>query len=309
MAFFQIFFIEGKWPGENGAPLKKQGGFGGQAVWTGRTWRTKWTARGKGKAPRRRRFLENLCAGAGIGYKGRFIPMNKYLCAAVAASLLAMPSVLRADDAFKNDKDKASYSMGVDMGRNLQQQGIDVNPDVLKEGLKDGMAGAPLKMTDEEMKATMMAFIQGLRDKLKAKGTAYLEENKKKDGWKTTASGLQYKVITTGTGEKPKATDTVVTQYRGTKIDGTEFDSSYKRNQPAEFPVNEVIPGWTEALQMMPVGSKWQLAVPATLAYGETPPPRSGIEPNSVLLFEVELLGIKKPDTTGTTPEAPAPAK
>jgi len=239
--------------------------------------------------------------------------MNKYLYAALAASLLAMPSLARADDAFKDDKDKVSYSMGVDMGRNLQKQGIDVDPDVLVEGLKDGMAGGPLKMTDEEMQATMTAFIQVMKDKMatkqkeqgtdnKAKGEAYLEENKKKDGWITTPSGLQYKVITTGTGDKPKATDTVVTQYRGTTIDGTEFDSSYKRNEPAEFPVNEVIPGWTEALQMMPVGSKWQLAIPASLAYGENAPPQIG--PNSVLLFDIELLGIKKPDAAGATPAA-----
>jgi FKBP-type peptidyl-prolyl cis-trans isomerase FklB len=207
----------------------------------------------------------------------------------------------------------------VDMGRNLQKQGIDVNPDVLVGGLKDGMAGGALKMTDEEMQATMTAFIQGMREKMQAKqkvqgadnktkGEAYLEANKTKDGWKTTPSGLQYKVVTMGTGDKPKATDTVVTQYRGTTIDGTEFDSSYKRNEPAEFPVNAVIPGWTEALQMMPVGSKWQLAVPANLAYGENAPPQIG--PNSVLLFDVELVAIKKPDAAGAaSPDASPEAK
>jgi FKBP-type peptidyl-prolyl cis-trans isomerase FklB len=235
--------------------------------------------------------------------------MNKTLSAALAASLLALPSLVRADDTLTTDKDKVSYSMGVDMGRNLQKQGIDVNPDVLLEGIKDGMAGGALKMSDDEMQATMTAFIQGVRAKLqvkeqaegadnKSKGEAYLEANKKKDGWNVTSSGLQYKIITTGTGEKPKATDTVVTNYRGTTIDGTEFDSSYKRNQPAEFPVNEVIPGWTEALQMMPVGSKWQLAIPANLAYGDKAPPEIG--PNSVLLFDIELLGIKKPDASGS---------
>ena len=242
--------------------------------------------------------------------------MNKTLSAALAASLLAAP-FLRADTILTTGTDKVSYSMGVDMGRNLQKQGIDVNPDVLLQGLKDGIAGGPLKMTDEEMQATMTAFIQGVRAKMaekeqaagadnKAKGEAYLDANKKKDGWNVTPSGLQYKILTTGTGEKPKPTDTVVTNYRGTTIDGTEFDSSYKRNQPAEFPVNEVIPGWTEALQMMPVGSKWQLAIPPTLAYGEKAPPEIG--PNSVLLFDLELLGIKKPDAaatpdaSGTTP-------
>jgi FKBP-type peptidyl-prolyl cis-trans isomerase FklB len=242
--------------------------------------------------------------------------MNKYLSAALAASLLALPALSRADDAFTNDKDKVSYSMGVDMGRNLQKQGIDVNPDVLLQGLKDGIAGGQLKMSDDQMQTTMTAFIQGVREKMQAKeqaegadnktkGEAYLEANKKKDGWTVTPSGLQYKVVTTGTGPKPKATDTVITQYRGTTIDGTEFDSSYKRNEPAEFPVNAVIPGWTEALQMMPVGSKWQLAIPANLAYGENAPPQIG--PNSVLLFDVELVGIKPPDASGTAaPAAPA---
>jgi len=235
--------------------------------------------------------------------------MNKYLYAAVAASLLAIPSSVRADDAFKTDQDKVSYSMGVDMGRNLQKQGIDVNPDILVQGLKDGISGGTLKMTDEQMQTTMQTFIQGMREKAqtkekaqgeenKTKGDAFLEENKKKDGWKTTPSGLQYKVITTGTGDKPKATDTVVTQYRGTTIDGTEFDSSYKRNEPAEFPVNAVIPGWTEALQLMTVGSKWQLAIPSSLAYGENAPPQIG--PNSVLLFDVELVAIKKPDANAS---------
>ncbi|HEX4083554.1 MAG TPA: FKBP-type peptidyl-prolyl cis-trans isomerase [Chthoniobacteraceae bacterium] len=251
--------------------------------------------------------------------------MKKYLSAAATASLLLFPSAMRADDttsatpattgssSFSSDKEKVSYSMGVDMGRNLEKQGIDVDPDVLLQGIKDGIGGGALKMTDEEMQATMQTFIQGMREKMmakqkaegvdnKSKGEAFLEANKKKAGWQTTPSGLEYKVITTGTGEKPKASDTVVTQYRGTLIDGTEFDSSYKRNQPAEFPVNAVIPGWTEALQMMPVGSKWELAIPASLAYGENAPPQIG--PNSVLLFDVELLGIKKPDANAS----PSPA-
>jgi len=221
---------------------------------------------------------------------------------------------MRADDTLKDDQSKVSYSMGVDMGRNLHQQGIDVNPDVLVQGLKDGIAGGATKMTDDEMKTTMQTFIQGMKEKMQAKqaaagadnktkGEAYLADNKKKEGWQTTPSGLQYKIVTTGTGDKPKATDTVVTQYRGTTVDGTEFDSSYKRNEPAEFPVNAVIPGWTEALQMMPVGSKWQLAIPSSLAYGENAPPQIG--PNSVLLFDIELIGIKKPDAGASpSPEA-----
>jgi FKBP-type peptidyl-prolyl cis-trans isomerase FklB len=251
--------------------------------------------------------MKSGCAECGIGYKEQFTPMNKYLSAALAASLMAMPTLSRADDALTTDKDKVSYSMGVDMGRNLTKQGIEVEPDVLVQGLKDGIAGGALKMTDEQMQTTMTNFIQSMRDKMqakekaagadnKSKGEAYLDANKKKDGWKVTASGLQYKVITTGTGPIPKATDTVVTNYRGTTIDGTEFDSSYKRNQPAEFPVDKVIPGWTEALQLMPVGSKWQLAIPSTLAYGEEAPPQIG--PNSVLLFDIELLSIKPPEAS-----------
>ena len=239
--------------------------------------------------------------------------MNKYLSAALAASLMAIPSLTRADTALTSDGDKVSYSMGVDMGRNLQKQGIDVNPDVLVQGLKDGISGGPLKMTDDEMQTTMTNFIATMRAKMadkeklaasdnKAKGEAYLAANKQKDGWKVTASGLQYKIIKTGTGATPKATDTVVTNYAGTTIDGTEFDSSYKRNEPAEFPVDKVIPGWTEALQMMPVGSTWDLAIPANLAYGEDAPPQIG--PNSVLLFHIELLAIKPP-----TPDASPAAK
>jgi len=240
--------------------------------------------------------------------------MNKSLYAALAASLFVLPSALRADDALQSNQDKVSYSMGVDMGRNLQKQGIDVNPDILVQGLKDGISGGTLKMTDEQMQTTMQAFIQSMHAKMeakekaagsdnKAKGEAFLEANKKKDGWQTTPNGLQYKVVTTGTGPKPTATDTVVTQYRGTTIDGTEFDSSYKRNEPAEFPVSAVIPGWTEALQMMPVGSKWQLAIPSNLAYGENAPPQIG--PNSVLLFDIELVAIKKPDAAAAASPAP----
>jgi FKBP-type peptidyl-prolyl cis-trans isomerase FklB len=239
--------------------------------------------------------------------------MNKYLSAALAASLMAMPSLMRADSALTSDQDKVSYSIGVDMGRNLQKQGIDVSPDVLVQGLKDGLSGGPLKMTDGEMQTTMTSFIATMRQKMadkektaatdnKSKGEAYLAANKEKDGWKVTASGLQYKIIKTGTGATPKATDTVVTNYAGTTIDGTEFDSSYKRNEPAEFPVDKVIPGWTEALQMMPVGSTWDLAIPANLAYGEDAPPQIG--PNSVLLFHIELLAIKPP-----TPDASPAAK
>ena len=245
--------------------------------------------------------------------------MKKFLSATVAASLLSLPVCAHADDTtLKDTKDKVSYSIGVNIGKSMQKDGVEVNADAVALGLKDGLSGGPTKMTDEEMTSTMTAFTNDMRTKMqakqaaagsnnKSKGDAYLVENKKKDGWKTTASGLQYKILTTGTGEKPKASDTVVTNYRGTTIDGNEFDSSYKRNEPAEFPVNQVIPGWTEALQLMPVGSKWQLAIPSELAYGESGPPQIG--PNSVLLFDVELLGIKKPDASANPGAAPGAKK
>src|SRR5450432_1369845 len=178
------------------------------------------------------------------------------------------------------------------------------------KGLSDAFSGTKPLMYDDEMRQAMQTFQTDMQTKMMAKkkesgdknkvtGEAFLAANKKKDGVITLPSGLQYKVITAGKGDKPKATDTVETNYRGTLIDGTEFDSSYKRNQSATFPVGGVIPGWTEALQLMPVGSKWQLFVPATLAYGENAPPEIG--PDSTLIFEVELLSIKKPEGKAET--------
>lgn len=244
--------------------------------------------------------------------------MKSHLPAAVAALLLALPSLSRAQDTApagspppEIDSQKIGYSMGVETARNiqeLQKHGFTVDPDAIMQGLKDGLGKGPAKMTDAEVEETMQALGQELHDKVltenKAAGEKYLVDNGKKDGWKTTASGLEYKVITSGTGDKPKSTDTVVVNYRGTTIDGTEFDSSYKRNQPMEISLANVIPGWSEALQLMPAGSKWQLAIPADLAYGASPPP--GIEPNSVLLFNVELLGIKQPGAADSGP-GPAP--
>jgi FKBP-type peptidyl-prolyl cis-trans isomerase FklB len=198
------------------------------------------------------------------------------------------------------DKDKYSYSIGLNIGFNLSRQKVDVNPDVLIDGIKDTIAGRP-KLTSDQVKDIMGQFEKDNQqkqkqagEKNKTEGAKFLEDNKKKQGVKTTASGLQYKVIKEGNGAQPKATDTVTVNYRGTLINGTEFDSSYKRGQPATFPVNGVIKGWTEALQLMKVGSKFQLFLPPKLAYGEramTPE----IGPNSTLIFQVELLGIKRP--------------
>ena len=210
----------------------------------------------------------------------------------------------------KDTKDKVSYSIGLNIGFNLKKQNVSINPDTFALGVKDALAGKP-QMTEEQVKETMTAFEKEMIDKQKAAGVKngadgekFLAENKKKEGVKTTASGLQYKVIKEGTGAQPKETDTVVANYRGTLIDGTEFDSSYKRGQPATFPVSGVIKGWTEALQMMKVGSKYQLFIPASLAYGERAM-GADIGPNSTLIFEVELVGIQ-PSQGGATPQPSA---
>ncbi len=200
-------------------------------------------------------------------------------------------------------KDKLSYAIGLNIGRSLGKDAIDVDPEIVAQGFKDALAGGKTLLTDEEAKAAIVTLQADLRKKQeetmkaageanKKQGDAFLAANKAKEGVVTLPSGLQYKIVTPGTGPKPAATDTVVCNYRGTLIDGTEFDSSYKRGQPATFPVGQVIPGWTEALQLMPVGSKWQLFIPPDLAYGErSPSPVIGV--NSTLIFDIELLSIQ----------------
>jgi FKBP-type peptidyl-prolyl cis-trans isomerase FklB len=241
------------------------------------------------------------------------------------SSVIAIATLLAASTAFsqdkaqlKDDRDKVSYSIGLDIGTTFKKQNMDINPDALMSGLRDATTGAKPQMTDEEMRTTMMNFSNSMREKQAAaakeagaknlaEGEKFLAENKGKEGVKTTASGLQYKVIKEGTGPTPKETDTVETHYRGTLLNGTEFDSSYARNEPATFPVNRVIKGWTEALQMMKVGSKYQLFIPANLAYGERGAGQE-IGPNETLQFEVELLGIKNPDQAAAPGGSPAPA-
>lgn len=202
----------------------------------------------------------------------------------------------------KTDLDSVSYAIGLDVGKTFQRQGITVTHDPFLQGLKDATdtSGKRL-MTDEQIQATMMAFQQKMmaqqQEKLlqqsgaaNAEGDKFLAENKTKPGVKTTESGLQYKVINAGSGKKPKVSSEVKVHYRGTLLNGTEFDNSYKRGEPITLPVSGVIPGWTEALQLMPVGSKWELYIPSNLAYGNT---GSGpIPPGSTLIFEVELLDI-----------------
>jgi FKBP-type peptidyl-prolyl cis-trans isomerase FklB len=209
----------------------------------------------------------------------------------------------------KDQKDKVSYSIGLNIGFNLSKQNIPINPDAFALGVKDGLAGKP-QMTEQQVKETMTAFEKEMTEKQKAMGQksaadseTFLAENKKKDGVKTTASGLQYKAIKEGTGPQPKETDTVTVNYRGTLIDGTEFDSSYKRGEPATFPLQNVIKGWTEGLQLMKTGSKYQFVIPAALAYGERSPSPS-IPPNSALIFEVELMSVKSPGASAS----PAPS-
>ena len=218
---------------------------------------------------------------------------------------------------FKDQKEKLSYALGMSLGENFRRQSMEVDTDTLVRGINDGLSGGKTLMTDQELQATLMQMQSELRakqqERIRAEATAnkkqgedFLEANKNKPGVVTLPSGLQYKVITQGTGPTPLATDTVVCNYRGTLIDGSEFDSSAKNGgKPASFQVGRVIRGWTEALQLMPAGSKWELYIPANLAYGERG--AGPIGPNATLIFEVELLSIEKPELG--KPATPPPTK
>jgi FKBP-type peptidyl-prolyl cis-trans isomerase len=206
--------------------------------------------------------------------------------------------------------DRVSYGIGMDIGRNLKKSGIEIKLETFMAGLTEALEGKPARLSDQEFRATMMQLRQEMMAKAEAEakvageaagkaGADYLAANAKKEGVTTTASGLQYKMIEAGEGATPKETDTVTVHYTGRLVDGTVFDSSVQRGEPATFPLNGVIPGWTEALQLMKVGSKYEIAIPASLAYGERGAPPV-IPPNSTLVFEVQLLKIEAP--------APAPA-
>ena len=204
---------------------------------------------------------------------------------------------------FKTTKDKASYGIGLNIGRNIQDAGLDVNPDLLLKGLSDAIQNRELAISEKELNTAIETFERenaaaqierqkAIGQKNKREGQAFLAANKSKPGVQTLPSGLQYKVLKSGSGASPKITDTVSTHYRGTLIDGTVFDSSYENGQPVSFPVSGVIRGWTEALQRMKVGDKWQLFIPSELAYG----PRGAgrlIGPDAVLVFELELLSVE----------------
>jgi len=218
---------------------------------------------------------------------------------------IAFAGTAFAQDApeLKTPKERLSYALGTDLGKQLKRQSVEIDPDVFARALKDVLSGSKVLMTDEQVRAAIAELQKGLAekqqaqmaavaDKNKAEGQAFLTKNKTSEGIVTLPSGLQYKVLKAGEGKKPVLDDTVVCNYRGTLLDGTEFDSSYKRNEPATFPLKGVIKGWTEALQLMPVGSKWQLFIPSELAYGERGA-GGAIGPNAALIFEVELLLIK----------------
>lgn len=226
--------------------------------------------------------------------------------APAAAPTTAPAATAAAPSIYKTNREKAGYAIGAKVGRDLttlKEQGIDADPATIITAVTDALTGTPMKMSDREIQETLTAIqtdnqnrqtakMKTTGDSNKKEGEAFLAANKTKDGVKTTATGLQYKVIKEGTGPMPKATDTVSAHYRGTLINGKEFDSSYKRNEPLKFPVTRVIPGWTEALQLMKVGSKYQLFVPSNLAYAENGA-GPDIGPNTTLIFDVELLGIE----------------
>jgi len=233
----------------------------------------------------------------------------KKIISFIVAGMFLVPACLQAEDKaadspFKTSTEKLSYSMGLDLGNYLKGMEGELDLDTLKMGIDDGFSGAEPKMSQEDLAAVQEEFaakmkakqeeqLASMLEKNSAVGQSFLDENKKKEGVKITESGLQYEVITAADGPKPTAEDTVKVDYVGTLVDGTEFDSSIKRGEPAVFGVGQVIPGWSEALQLMAVGSKYRVVIPSDLAYGETGAPPV-IEPNSVLVFEIDLLGIEE---------------
>jgi FKBP-type peptidyl-prolyl cis-trans isomerase len=215
----------------------------------------------------------------------------------LAAEPPAPPQAAPAAPELKDARQRASYALGVGIARKMKSDGLDgLDLDLLRRGMQDMIVDGKSVLTDAELNSVLREYVTEAREKLSAenrkKGEEFLAANKAKPGVQTTASGLQYRVLKQGTGATPKASDRVKTHYKGTFIDGKEFDSSIGRGQPAEFPVTGVIKGWTEALQLMKVGDKWELVIPSDLAYG--PEGRPGIPPHSTLVFEIELLDIPK---------------
>jgi|SRR5579862_1194364 len=229
--------------------------------------------------------------------------MKRKWMAGLALGLLASVASAQDQTALKTKKDKLSYAIGLEMGQGVKDQGFDVDPELLARGVKDAIAGGKNLLTDEEFHAIIADVQETMKQKQmqameeealnnKKQGDAFLAENTKKEGVVTLPSGLQYKIITTGQGKKPTENDTVLCNYKGTFIDGTEFDSSAQAGKPVAFDLKGILPGFKEALLLMPVGSKWQLFIPSDLAYGEH---GAGgvIGPNTTLVFEVELVSIQ----------------
>jgi FKBP-type peptidyl-prolyl cis-trans isomerase FklB len=239
---------------------------------------------------------------------------KKWMLAAAMALLTTIVAVAQ-DTATepKTDKDKFSYALGMNFGENFRKQGLDLDPAVFAKAFSDAFNTGKTAMSDQDMQAVLTAAAQEIRKKqaamqaekgqqAQAEGEKFLAENKTKEGVVALPSGLQYKILKQGAGDKPTPEDTVVCNYKGTLINGTEFDASEKHGGPASFPVKGVIAGWTEALQLMPVGSKWQLFVPSNLAYGPQGPPDIG--PNATLIFEVELVSVQKAAAPGAGGQA-----
>ena len=231
----------------------------------------------------------------------------------VQSEAVKAPASQPGGDAFKSDKERVSYSLGMRLASGMKTQDLDLDIDMLAQAMKDVMAGKKTLLNEQEARQVLTDWstrMQGelqkkqaeLAEKNKAEGQKFLEENKTKEGVKTTASGLQYKVIKSGSGASPKASDRVKVHYKGTLINGTQFDSSIERGEPATFQIDKVIKGWTEALQLMKVGDKWQLFIPSDLAYRLEG--RQNIPPNATLIFELELLGIEPGAAAGTTKPA-----
>jgi FKBP-type peptidyl-prolyl cis-trans isomerase len=234
--------------------------------------------------------------------------MKGFIIAAAGLALIGVTALGQAEKAapgggsdLKDLKQKASYGIGVGIGKQFKSQSIDIDPATLARGIKDSMEGKPA-LTDEQIGEVMKAFQEEMLGKVKKESEAFLAENGKKQGIVTTKSGLQYQVLKEGSGQPPKPTDSVTVNYEGKLINGTVFDSSYKRGQPASFQVNEVIKGWTEALQLMKPGSKYRLFIPSELAYGATPRGGGPIRPHDALIFDVELLSAA-PSPGAATPK------
>jgi FKBP-type peptidyl-prolyl cis-trans isomerase FklB len=227
------------------------------------------------------------------------------------------PPATEMNAALKDQNAQISYAAGMRLAKTLRKQSVEVDADLVRQGLKDVLSGGPTLMSDDQVQTALMGVETELNvteatlerkriaEENKHAGEEFLAENKKKEGVVTLPNGLQYKVIKAGDGKKPTALDVAVCQYKGSLIDGTEFDNSYKKKDggPVNFPVKAVIKGWQEVLQLMPAGSKWQIVVPPDLAYGERGVPRAKIPPNATLVFDVELLSVKGPGTQARTPE------